>query len=738
MIYLNLAKNHTTNYSYNDKQQLVSIISGKQSVSYDYNKSNLISKIKFGNKEYNFNYDDFLNINDISVGNNITLVKNEYEANNGKLCKTIYGNNNEIKFEYDEFDRIKTKYYMDDIYNFKYDNNGNINKILSNKYIEKFIYDNKKRIQKYIFDNFKINYEYSSDDVETVKYYKLNDKTSKIENSFDDNNLLIKTAIDDKVFNYQYDVLGRLITKKINGNFNVEYKYVTKGKRTSEIIRSIKNGDDKYSYGYDKLNNITHIYHDGILTKQYYYDENNQLIGEENFETQIKVSYDYDKSGNILTKTTIDMKSNNIISTNSYSYENPNWEDQLTRFNNDEIVYDNIGNTLSIGNNISMNWINGIYLSNYNDASKNLNATYNYNEDGSRISKIVNNKKTNYYLEDDSIIFEETEDKIINYLYDLTGISGLSYNGNTYYYLKNLQGDVIGILNSNFDKIVNYEYDSWGNILSVKDALGNEITDINNVGLINPFRYRGYYYDVESELYYVSKRYYNPKTGRWISPESNIYEGEFDDNAEILGHNLYVYCANNPIMYKDESGEGLILACVLVCATIGTVAGGVYGSKKAKKKGYKPSDGWNYWKYVVGFGVVGGVVGALVGYGASALISKYGVTKAATSITKGGGARFSSYSALKKSMGSAGVGKEWHHIVEQCQAAKSGFSTYWINNSNNVIQLSKSVHTKISKYYNSRQSFTHGLKFRDWLAGKDFKTQYEWGIKILRMFGVKI
>ena len=76
-----------------------------------------------------------------------------------------------------------------------------------------------------------------------------------------------------------------------------------------------------------------------------------------------------------------------------------------------------------------------------------------------------------------------------------------------YYFTKNLQQDVIGILDSNNNLIVKYEYDSFGNILSIKDANNQLITDTNNIGIINPFRYRGYYYDKEIELYYLNSRY---------------------------------------------------------------------------------------------------------------------------------------------------------------------------------------------------------------------------------------
>ena len=308
------------------------------------------------------------------------------------------------------------------------------------------------------------------------------------------------------------------------------------------------------------------------------------------------------------------------------------------------------------------------------------------------------------------------------------------YYIDTYYYVTNIQGDVIALTDQFGRLLAEYTYDAWGNILDTV-----YYNDAQYYATYNPFRYRGYVYDIETGLYYVSSRYYDPEIGRWISPEPNVDYGEFDEGAGLLGYNVYAYCANNPVMFKDETGESITLACVLIGAGIGLIVGAVGGSHYAKhKKNLTPSDGWDYWKYVVGFGVAGGAVGALVGWGAGALIAKYGVATAATSITKGGGARFSSFNALKRSLGSAGKGKQWHHIVEQCQIGKSGFSKYWIQNSNNVINISNSVHSKVSAYYNSVHRFTNGMRFRDWLSGQSFKTQYEWGIKVLRMYGVKI
>jgi len=182
-----------------------------------------------------------------------------------------------------------------------------------------------------------------------------------------------------------------------------------------------------------------------------------------------------------------------------------------------------------------------------------------------------------------------------------------------------MRGDVEGIYNTSGTLQARYIYDSWGKTVSVLDANDNIITNTNHIGNINPIRYRGYYLDSESGFYYVSSRYYDPEIGRFISLEPNVDFGEFDEGTGLIGYNVYAYCANNPVMYKDETGESITL-CILIGAGIGLVAGGAFG--------------------------------ALVGWGAGALIAKYGVSTAVASITKGGGARFSSFNALKRFLGS--------------------------------------------------------------------------------------
>ncbi len=102
-----------------------------------------------------------------------------------------------------------------------------------------------------------------------------------------------------------------------------------------------------------------------------------------------------------------------------------------------------------------------------------------------------------------------------------------------------------GILDSNFEAVVLYDYDSWGRPLSTTGELAQSI------GTLNPFRYRGYIYDEETGLYYVSSRYYDPEIGRWINADSVIA----GVGGSIQGYNMFAYCFNNPVNMYDSSGH---------------------------------------------------------------------------------------------------------------------------------------------------------------------------------------
>ena len=155
----------------------------------------------------------------------------------------------------------------------------------------------------------------------------------------------------------------------------------------------------------------------------------------------------------------------------------------------------------------------------------------------------------------------------LEFFYDHTGVAGMKYNGATYIYRKDVQGNIIALLDSNGRIVVKYAYDAWGNYAAkALDRVDGKV-QFNNVdpdtvfnadyekykqlANINPFRYRGYYYDTETELYFLKMRYYDPEVGRFISPDSI----EYLDPETINGLNLYAYCNNNPVSNVDPNGN---------------------------------------------------------------------------------------------------------------------------------------------------------------------------------------
>ena len=169
---------------------------------------------------------------------------------------------------------------------------------------------------------------------------------------------------------------------------------------------------------------------------------------------------------------------------------------------------------------------------------------YTYNDQGIRTSKKVDGILTEYFLEGNKVLVEKTGENVIYYTYDVEGeILSMNYLGEEYFYIKNMQGDILELINSNGHAVAKYSYDAWGNIIYQYD-------DGSNVSNINPYRYRGYRYDDETGYYYLNSRYYDPSIARFVSADSINYL----DPSSSAGLNLYAYCNNNPVMYLDSDG----------------------------------------------------------------------------------------------------------------------------------------------------------------------------------------
>ncbi len=314
-------------------------------------------------------------------------------------------------------------------------------------------------------------------------------------------------------------------------------------------------------YNYDSNGNITQILENNETIYEYQYDEHNQLIKEDNKVLNKTIEYTYDLTGNIISKKEYEYKTTNLLKEITYTYDS-NWLDLLTSYDGKTVTTDAIGNLLTYDGN-TYTWINGRSLASISGAKQ---ITYTYNESGIRTSKTVDGVTTYYEVEGSNVVYEKTGNTIIYYIYDGNNeLIGFEYDNNKYYYKKNVQGDIIGILDSFLEEIVTYTYDSWGKLISIKDGNDIEVTSTTHIGYINPYRYRGYRYDNETGYYYLQSRYYNPEWGRFINADEVIVNVGVAD-----GYNLFAYCANNPINRCDESGNfwGVAIALAVVAVTV--------------------------------------------------------------------------------------------------------------------------------------------------------------------------
>ena len=187
----------------------------------------------------------------------------------------------------------------------------------------------------------------------------------------------------------------------------------------------------------------------------------------------------------------------------------------------------------------------------------------------------------------------------LRFAYDAAGTPlTVNYDGVTYYYVTNLQGDVIAILDSDGYAVAEYTYNAWGELLT---TVGSTTTDLST---INPLLYRGYVYDRETGLYYLQSRYYNPEMGRFISADSLLSTGQ-----GVLGNNMFAYCNNNPVMYQDDTGNSATLITLGIMAIGGLI--GMFVSAASSALTQKAINGEVNWKSVGVAAASGFISGAI-------------------------------------------------------------------------------------------------------------------------------
>lgn len=399
-------------------------------------------------------------------------------------------------------------------------------------------------------------------------------------------------------YSYTYDGLRRLDTRSLTVNnssfLTREYAYLagSGANDTTTLVGSLTNKKgngttlNSWTYSYDAAGRITSIA-DGTNTWTYTYDAQGQLLTEtlgtgDDAQTW---TYSYDTGGNIRSVTSPGIElpdipnpfdpgipippqpnlpmgsgeggeSSRIITRpfpNTYSYDNEQWPDLLTAYNGHNISYDAIGNPTTWYDGAIMTWARGRQLAGISATADHDALSFTYNSEGLRLTKTVGTGSSaelhRYTWQGNKLIAESFGTSELEFFYDESGqpyallVRDLSTATPTeawYFYVTNLQGDVVMLLDASGNTFAEYSYNAWGNVLNASGSLAE----------VNPLRYRGYYYDVESGLYYVSSRYYDPEICRWINADSFASTGQ-----GIVGCNMFAYCLNNPTNLIDKTGH---------------------------------------------------------------------------------------------------------------------------------------------------------------------------------------
>ena len=423
----------------------------------------------------------------------------------------------------------------------------------------------------------------------------------------------------------EYDEVNRQVTKEINtGTKTLTHKYIYNDE--NEVINPLLTMEvlptsEQIIYSYDRSGNITHkitIENEAIKESIFYkYDVSGRLINEKCYEgNNFKYDYEYkiDSNDDILEKIMYN-NSGSIIEREVYTYSNT-IKNQLLNIktinsNNEvieikEITYEETDpfRPSTYKGNI-LTWASR-RLETYGSNS------YRYNSEGIRISKETIEGLYTYIVDQDKIITEiKPNNKKVYYHYDEQNmLVGFSYGTNEYFYIRDITGNIIHIIDKYGNIKVTYKYDAYGKV--VKEEGNSELIEINS------YLYKGYYYDKETSLYYCNSRYYDPEVKRFISIDDISYL----DIETIGGINLYAYCMNNPIMYADPSGHfaiSLTMLGLIIGAVVGATAGGIVAYNIAKDHG---AEGWELFGWTMAGIVGGGVIGGALGAGVGAIVTK--------------------------------------------------------------------------------------------------------------------
>lgn len=523
---------------------------------------------------YTFDYDRFGNPTTVKVGTQMLSTNVYTTTGDHTLMRVEYGNGGKVHYTRDEFRRVTGIHYDDATtprFTYGYGANGQVAYVRDNE-LNRTVwteYDTSERpIRTHILESANSSSIGTPKYVNTVRYdaygnvdsYKEtvnNSANFETTYAYDVENrpTQLRYGADNRKVNYTYDPIGRIATRTLTGTapYATTYQYVAPdnadGITTTLLVKSITQPGHSFSYTYDNVGNITREVYNGKNTT-YIYDSLGQLIRYNDERAGKSWVFTYDRGGN-LTKEQRYAYTEGTLGTVEYyqdfQYGNANWKDQMTRrvhggrYNYD-MTYDAIGNLTSYAG-WTYTWAQGRRLVKQVQDSKTVE--YTYDASGLRVRKKFNSTINDYTWAGGKLVHLKAGSQDMHFFYDAEGMPAMVlFNKTPYRYVRNIQGDIIAIVDTSGTTVVEYKYDPWGKKESVTGTLAV------SVGRYNPFRYRGYIFDEETLMYYLKDRYYYPELRRFINSDMQVSLGGIG-----ISTNLYAYCVNNPVIQCDDSGN---------------------------------------------------------------------------------------------------------------------------------------------------------------------------------------
>lgn len=536
---------------------------------------------------------------DVTWNSPITFASYEYASNGGPINSLEYGNGDSEAYSYNLYGQLSSVQHfsgnlLDYVESYAYDPFGNVGRsvvtdgtggIIADYQYE---YDSLGRLIRSQQSGDGVTelwtqHEYDDQNRLSDQYWRVSDSSLHESYTYNQNNGTLSSMLlgTGRTLSFEYDNLLRVSRRNVSGVYQHRRNYIGTGitnrqaNRIQYFVYASADGTDtklNYRYSYDSAGNIKEVYRSvGSDTLAFYqsfeYDKLGQLT--EATDSRGTETYTYNTAGNMLNRT---LGGDTV----QYSYENSQWNDLLTAYDGQKIAYEgqtynsssnSVTGTVVSGNPVSyyngtrwdMAWTNGWRLA--EASSDDTDISYTYDSSGLRTSKTVNGTTYQYAYMDGKLIWQEWNGNELFFFYDEADdpigfwyhpATGSNVTG---YYMTTQQGDITRIEDVNGNVLATYEYDAWGKLISSSGSLAT----------INPLRYRGYYYDTETELYYLSSRYYDPKVSRFINADST--DAVLSANG-LYDQNLFAYCDNNPVMRADNEGG---FWHVLVGAAIGGV-----------------------------------------------------------------------------------------------------------------------------------------------------------------------